>query len=227
MSVSHCMATSSAQDWSLPASQVWGILDAREMMTRRDHTLHLAEASASAVLRLPGHQKYRQRREVLKHSRAGSWLKSMTCISAGLEESAHVPWASCSTRSPSSSISCRIVDTKDCKDSSIWMGCLGVTIWYSSARLLGLENSHLIPLTMLISWYSKPASRVTDHSCWLSKCRGLALPCAIVLLTALDSVCSVWMLWHAVLGDSCSLFFDAMLFKLNRFFFFSEKCNLP
>lgn len=60
------------------------------MLTQHEHTLHLAEASASAVLQLLEHQKYGQRREVLKHSGAGSQQKSLTCMSDGLEELARV-----------------------------------------------------------------------------------------------------------------------------------------
>lgn len=65
---------------------------------------------------------------------------------------------------------------------AIWTGCSDVTVWYSDARLQGLENSHLIPLIVLISWCPKPASGVTSHSHWLSKCVGLAPRWTNVLL---------------------------------------------
>lgn len=72
----------------LPASQAGGVLAAQEMLTQCEHTLHLAKASAASVLQLLEHQTYKQRREVLKCSGAGSQLMATTCISAGLEEAA-------------------------------------------------------------------------------------------------------------------------------------------
>lgn len=164
MSVSHCMATSSGQDWSLLASQVWAILAAQELLIQHEYTLHLAEAGASAVLQLLEHQKQGREEKVSSiQELALSWSQWPAFLLALKNQLVQGHAASLS-----SSISCRIEDTEACKEFSIGMGCSGVILRYSKARLLGLQNSHLTPLTMLISWCPKPASGVMDHSHWLS-----------------------------------------------------------
>lgn len=44
------------------ATQAGGVLAAQEMLTQREHTLHLAKASAASVLQLLEHQKHRGER---------------------------------------------------------------------------------------------------------------------------------------------------------------------